>query len=475
MAHLRARIGKIGFDRAGADGLSQGFAWSLVFMLMPVALVWPAFSNGFPLVFYDTGGYLARPFEHTLEIGRSALYGAFLALGIPLDFWPNIMAQAVLTAWLVILTLRAHGLGHRPLVALLVVLVLAVLTSLPWYTAQLMPDVLVPQAVLALYLLAFRRLALRPWEVVLLCGAIAFAIASHMGTLGLMLGLMSVIVGLRLVGARFARPRLVAPAIAVVVGAALALFSNLAIAGRFAFTPGGATIAFVRLVDDGIARRYLDDKCPDSTIMLCAYRDELPTDRDTWIWAEDSPLHKLGGWQNHEAEALRIITESLTLYPGHHLKSAFANTLEQFIRAKTGDGLAPWTWHVRATVERYAPNSYARFLAARQQKEQFDFTWINTVHIPVFAISVAALPFLVGLAGTRIRKPTAALALFVFLALLVNAAICGVFASPHDRYQSRLAPLATFAVTIAALGRRSGGAFFSAQRSNKAVSTPAVP
>jgi hypothetical protein len=100
-----------------AGTLSRRLAWSMTFILMLSALVWPAFYNGFPLVFYDTGGYLARPFEQTLEIGRSALYGAFLALGAKLDFWPNIMAQAALAVWLLVLTLRAHGLGNRPALA----------------------------------------------------------------------------------------------------------------------------------------------------------------------------------------------------------------------------------------------------------------------------------------------------------------------------------------------------------------------
>ena len=451
-----ARRGKARLRRAFGGTLPQRIAWPLVIALLPAALLWPACSNRFPLVFYDTGGYLARPFEHTLELGRSALYGAFLALGIPLDFWPNVVAQAALAAWLVVLTLRAHGLSHRPAVVLLAALVLAVLTSLPWYAAQLMPDILVPEAVLALYLLAFRRRALRRHEVTLLCAAIAFAIASHMATLALMIGLIAVLLGLRAVGHRFAPRRLAAPALAVVLGVALALLSNLAIAGRFAFTPGGATVAFVRLVDDGIAKRYLDDNCPDPTIRLCAYRDALPVERDTWIWGGNSPLHKLGGWQGHDPEALRILAESLVLYPGQHLKSALANTVEQFIRARTGDGLGPWAWDTRWTVERYAPGSYGRFVAARQQTEPFDLTWLNAVHVPVFVLSIAALPVLAGLAGTRVRRSAAVFASFVLAALVINAAICGVFASPHDRYQSRLAPLATFAMMIAALGWRTG-------------------
>jgi hypothetical protein len=129
-----------------------------------------------------------------------------------------------------------------------------------------MPDVLVPEAVLALHLIAFRSCALRRWEAVLLCSVIAFAVASHMATLGLMLGLLTVAVGLHLVGSRLARPRLAAPAMALVAGIALAPISNLLIAGQFGFTPGSATIAFVRLVDHGIAKRYLDEKCPDATI-----------------------------------------------------------------------------------------------------------------------------------------------------------------------------------------------------------------
>lgn len=435
--------------------LRQRVAWPLVMALLPAALLWPAFSNRFPLVFYDTGGYLARPFEHTLELGRSALYGAFLAVGIPFDFWPNVVAQAALAAWLVVLTLRAHGFGHRPAVALLATLVLAVLTSLPWYAAQLMPDILVPEAVLALYLLSFRASALRRHDVALLCATIAFAIASHMGTLGLMLGLIIVLLALRAVAHPVAAGRLAVPALAVALGVALALLSNLAIAGRFAFTPGGATIAFVRLVDDGLAKRYLDDKCPDPTIRLCAYRDSLPAERDTWIWGTNSPLQKLGGWQEHDPEALRIFAETLLLYPGHHLKSALANTTEQFVRAQTGDGLAPWTWDTRWAIERYAPGLYGRFVAARQQTEPFELTWLNVVHVPVFLLSVAALPVLAGLGRTRVRSSAAVFALFVFVALLINAAICGVFASPNDRYQSRLAPLATLAVTIAALGWRT--------------------
>ena len=460
----RAYLDRDGFNRAGAGAFAPRFAWSLVFVAMVPALLWPALANRFPLVFYDTGGYLVPVFEQELHLGRSALYGAFLALGIPLDFWPNVVIQAALAGWLVILTLRAHGFGRRPAGVLVAVLALAAVTSLPWYAAQLMPDVLVPTAVLALYLVALRRRALRRFETVLLCAVVAFAVASHMGTLGLMLALLALILALRLVGARLAQPCVIAPAAAIVAGIVLALLSNLAITGRFAFTPGGTTIAFTRLVDDGIVKRYLDAKCPNSVIRLCAFRNDLPEARGEWLWNDDGPLAKLGGWQNYEDEARRIILDSLILYPGLHLKSVLSNTLEQFVRAATGDGLVGWMRHARWAMERYAPHVYPHFIAARQQTEEFDFTWLNAVHVPVFLVSLAALPILVGLSGNRVRRPAAALALFVFFAFLGNAAICGAVASAYDRYQSRLAALAPLAVAIAALGWRRRSRRFSPSR-----------
>lgn len=54
----------------------------------------PALWNRFPLLEYDTGGYLARWFEGYLVPSRSTTYGLFLAGGWPLDFWPIVLLQA---------------------------------------------------------------------------------------------------------------------------------------------------------------------------------------------------------------------------------------------------------------------------------------------------------------------------------------------------------------------------------------------
>src|SRR5436305_2858533 len=81
-------------------------------------LLIPALWNGFPLLEYDTGGYLARWFEGTLEVSRSTVYGLFLALLARPDFWPAVIVQSALTVWVIALILRVQGLGGRPLILL---------------------------------------------------------------------------------------------------------------------------------------------------------------------------------------------------------------------------------------------------------------------------------------------------------------------------------------------------------------------
>jgi len=157
-SRLAARDGRASSSVAARLG---ALAWMLSSALMVLALTIPALWNGFPIIFPDTGGYLTRPIEGTLELGRSALYGLFLYAGIPLAFWPNVVAQAAMIVWLVVISLRTLGRGHRPWLALGITAALTVGTSLPWLTGLLLPDVLFPVAVLAMYLLAFELLGKR--------------------------------------------------------------------------------------------------------------------------------------------------------------------------------------------------------------------------------------------------------------------------------------------------------------------------
>lgn len=442
-----------GAARAGTAAAIPEFqrsvlAWILASIAMVVALMTPALWNGFPLIFPDTGGYLTRPIEGTLGMGRSALYGLFLYAGVPFAFWSNAIAQAALTAWLIVLTMRAQGLGGRPWLALGIVAMLTVGTSLPWFAGQLMPDILFPAAVLALYLLAFHAGQHAMWERFALAAVIVVAIPSHMAAAGMCVAVIAALWLLpRIKQFALPKPRLWFAAGAVAAGVALCPLSNLAITGSFGFTPGGSSFLFGRLIEDGIVARYLNERCPDPSLRLCAYKADLPDGADGWLWG-DTPFYKLGGWEDYADEEKHIILATLARYPLMHAETAIVATLEQFYSFRTEVSVTDNEPTIVTLADR-TPQLFPQFMRARQQTGHFDMTPLNLLHVPLAALAIAGLVGgLIWRRRLKIAPELAALCLTILLALAANAAICGVFSHPVDRYQSRLVPLAPFAMAL---------------------------
>ncbi len=441
-------------DSASRPAPRSGFVpWTLSGAAMLLVLVAPALWNGFPLIFPDTGGYITRPLEGTLDLGRSALYGLFLVAGLPLAFWPVVIAQSALTIWLVVLTLRAHGVGGRPWLAFGIVALLAVATSLPWLAGQLLPDIWFPAAVLGLYLLVFRDARLALWERCALVAVIAFAIASHMAAAGLCVGLVAT---LWLLG-RFPRldlpkPRLTFASGAVAAGILLCPMSNWAITGNFAFTPGGSSFLFGRLVEDGIVARYLEDRCPDPALRLCPYKAELADyDADDWLWDPDSPYRKLDGWEGFGGGERDIILATLVDYPLLQITAAVSDIFDQLTSFQTEVSLDDNAPTIGAITE-WTPQLLPQLMAARQQNGRIDVDALNLIHVPVAALAMAGLiAALIFRRRLQLAPETTALAATVLLALFVNAAICAVCSHAVDRYQSRLTPLALFALALLAI------------------------
>lgn len=427
-------------------------AWLMAGAAMVLVLLAPAIWNGFPIIFPDTGGYLIAAMTGTPMLGRSALYGLFLVAGIPLAFWPCVILQCALVAWLLTITLRVNGLGGRPWLALCIVALTTATTSLPWFAGQLMPDILFAAAVLALYLLAFVHERLARWERYALAAVIAIAVPSHMAAAALCVAVTAALWLLSFIK-RLAlpTPRLSIAAAAVIAGIALSLVSNMALIGKFGFTPGGSSFLFGRLLEDGIIEQYLDDKCPDPSLRICAYQDELPKLADDWLWAEGTAFYKLGSWDGYAEEQSRIIRDTLWLYPLEHLTTAIVATLGQVISFKTEISIHDNEPTFQAFAD-LVPDLVAPMMSARQQHRQPDVVPLNKyLYVPVGALAIGGIVIaLIMRRRLDLAPETAALCFTLLLALLANAAICGIFSHPVDRYQSRLVLLAPFVVAILA-------------------------
>jgi hypothetical protein len=429
--------------------------WALAVSLSIALLVAPALWNGFALLQWDTGGYLARWYEGYLVPSRAVSYGLILNAGAPLAFWPVLLLQSALTVWIIALILRAHGLGRRPLLLLGVIAVLSMLTTLPWLTSILLTDIFCGLGVLALYLLLLCNETLRRGERIGLIALIAVAASTHNATVAVLGGLIIAAGLFRLVDrTRIPLPNIGRGLLAVILGAVLVLAADYAVTKRLAWTPGGFALSFGHMLQDGIVTKYLDAHCPDPSLQLCAYKDQLPHDADTWFWG--SPLFdKLGRFAGLTPEMKRIALACVVDYPGLQLESAALSTAEQLIDVHTGEGVLNIIWHTYSIIEKFTPQLTPAMQAARQQKGELSFTAINELQYPLALIAMALLPALVWLAWRRkLPAPNGELSTFIIIALLGNAFVCGALANPHDRYGARMVWLAALGVILAALAAK---------------------
>ena len=417
---------------------------------VPLMLVLPALWNGYPLLQYDTGGYLARWYEGYLVPSRSTVFGLYLHFGEDSSFWINLGIQALATLWILQLTLRVLGMV-RPwrLAAISIALILT--TALPWLASTLLTDIFTGLSVLALFILVVHGRRISSVEKCLLFAFTAFAAATHSATLAVLLGMCCAgWLARPFLRERIAISGLWQGSLTIVAGAAMLLAANFALSGQLAWTPGGYGVAFGRMLQDGIVKQYLQDHCPQQQLKLCPYRNELPATADQFLWG-NSMFDKLGRFTGLNDEMGFIVTRSLAEYPLRQAEAAIVATAQQLVLVGTGEGNNGWIPHTYGIIERYLPSQLAPMRAAHQQHWDIDFAAINRLHVPVALASMLAVVAIWGIAIWRRRlDDVALLAATVTLALLGNAFVCGVISGPHDRYGARLAWVATSAALIAA-------------------------
>ncbi len=436
---------------------AAGSVWvRLVAIALPLLLIAPAFWNGYPLLQWDTGGYLARWYEGYLVPSRSTVFGLYLHVGEPSGFWMNLAVQSLATLWLLQLTLRVLGLMQaRRFVAIALLLILS--TALPWLASMLLTDIFAGLSVLSLFILLIggdRTSAIEKFSLFVFT---AFAAATHSATLGVLLGLCLVGWMARpYLGKRMPFAGLVQGSLTIVAGGLMLLMANHALSGQWAWTPGGYGVAFGRMMQDGIVARFLNDHCPREKFKLCPYRNELPATADEFLWGK-SVFNSLGRFEGMNEEMGYIVVHALADYPAWQAGAALRAMGQQLLHVATGEGTNGWIPHTYGIIERYIPSQVAPMRAARQQRWQLHFEAVNWLHVPVALASMLALVALLGhSAANRRLDDLTLLAATVSLALLGNAFICGVISGPHDRYGARMVWLATFVVLIA-LARALGG------------------
>lgn len=433
-------------------------AWLLAaLILVSLLLSWAAFYNGYPLVFSDTSGYLSPVLVKSY---RLPFYGLFVyALYWEVSPWPIVAAQAAIMAHLLFLAWRCFFPGARLWRFVLLSLLLASCTSLPWFVGQIMPDLFAAVVVLAFSLLAFCADRLRSWERLYLFLLLTGAVAVHTSHIALSVGLLLVfsMAAVVLRGCPVFRIRhLLLAAAPVALAVATVVGASWVVHGTLSLLPGAPGFLLARSYADGPARRYLAAACPQAGYRLCEHLDALPRDSEGFLWSDESPFKRLQGFDTLREEARSIVWRAFVAYPGQQLRHLAENTARQFLRFSTAAdvhayrGNDPPNWRIRQAFA----DSYPDYLRSRQSLDRLPHAILTGVSMAVVPLS-ALLCVIVAVPQVRRRqwRPLLLLSAIV-LVLMGNAFVTGALSEPVDRYQSRLIWLLPFYASAALLSRR---------------------
>lgn len=417
-------------------------------------LLVPAIWNGSILYYWDSVDYVYLPFTFKLPIYRTMPYGLFAGVGrLAGTLWGVGVVQALLMSWVLHETLvvfASPGKAVRWLVPLCAILV--PVTSLGWAVGRLMPDVFAGLMTLSLLTLMFDPHLLGRARRITLAVITTIAVAVHTSHFGLGVGLVvSIGAGCWLLRRRWPelKPRIRMAGCAVAASIPLVMGIHYATIGQPIMLQPSNVLWLARLVQDGLAKKTLDELCPTMALKLCPYKDKFPATANAFLWSQQAiPPRIVPNWQALDPEASLVIRESLRRFPLLHVWTAIKLTYEQFVSFQSGDGLSKnVSWLVSDTLQRYYPHDRLHFRWSRQ-RAGIDFEAINRVHVPVAGVAQALLPIIAFVAWRRRDRLAFAMTTGLMLALFGNAFICGALSNPNDRYQARLVWIAVMCCAV---------------------------
>jgi hypothetical protein len=440
-------------------------------LLASIMLSWVALFNGAPLVFSDTLSYSTAAFEGEVPGLFSIFYSAFiLPLHQGVTFWPVVVIQAAILAHVLYLTARAvtHGkISHIDMTV--IIFALAVFSSLPWVTGEVLPDVFTAVVLLGLFLLAFAENELSRAELIYVGILTTFAISTHLSHVPIAAGLILLCIGLRVFVSDRRKQiwrwtaRLVLPLL-IAVTSMMAV--NMLNSQSFVLARNSNVFLLAKWIDEGPALAYLKEACPRAGYALCEYLGELEgKSHDQLKWSGDSPFTKIGTFDQLEPEARAIVHGTLSSYPHETIRKSLIDAGLQLARFQAGDGLtkdfARWVGDHVGRV--YGGEVGRPFLESKQARGELPVALARYLHLIGLSITGALCLWCLR-RRHLLTLEFSLLFLFVFVGIVWNACVTGALSGPYDRYLARVIWLVCFVGLI--------GLFYLARRRPRPFSEP---
>jgi hypothetical protein len=445
---------------------SQSLPAFTVVLAGALLMIWPALYNGFPLLYPDSmtylgdGPVLARKIFLHQSSNYYGMRSFFYSLGIlPFHWnviaWPIIVAQAILTAYVLWLVVRSILPRQTATCYLVLITGLSLLTSLSWYVSIIMPDILGPALYLAFYLLVFARETLSRAERLTIGGIACWAVTAHATHMILAVALYVVLI-LVLLLQRRSMPRIAKAATEMGAILAVAGVAQLALYGYIYGKPSlngeRPPYLMARLVADGTGSNFLQQHCGELQWTICSRLQNLTGDADHFLWDSD------GGWGGASAaeqkgmrqEEIAFVWATARAYPGaqfHKSMVAFWTQLQTF----GIEDLDPSTW-VADQFDEVLPAERTHYLGSRQARDALHIEGFTAFQIWVTRLFLVIMIGLL-LVRRRLSPQLTGLSIAVVFVVIANAFVTGTMSMVDERYGSRVIWMLPFLTGLIAMER----------------------
>lgn len=421
----------------------QTFKWFFI-AAFSLLLIYPAYYNGYPFVYSDTGTYIRSGYELVVPDDRPIFYGLFIRyLGFGTSLWISLLFQSFFVAFTItefILLLAQHALLKR---ATLVFTGLGLLafSALPAFTSFLIPDIFSAVCVMLFALLVCKPMRKTIFFLVLL--ALGFAIGTHLSNL-LTFSLISCCLLLYVWKFTYGIIRRQAITTSVFVIVLWVVFPGINAMFGYGFRMSKASSVFLtaKLVETGHVKRYLNEAPDAKDCFLYPYRDSLPQSAGLFLWSANSPLQKNGSWTQSYEPCRKVVNDIVfnSVYFPELLKLSARDTWNQLLRNRYGVDFMPYDslmppadqvkWHFK--------NDWNSYLGSKQNTASLGIDYVAKSHVQNILILLSLGITLMGLFFIQDQNGLIAPSVLIIGCILANAFTSSVFSTIADRYHSRV-------------------------------------
>ncbi len=442
----------------------------LFYLLAAITLLIPAFYNGYPLVYSDTGSYIQSGMDLVIPEHRTIMYGLFIRFfSFNFSFWLVVFAQSLIVSYVLWHITRVINKTISKRLFLIGLALLSWFTGLGWYTSQIMPDIFTVTTIGTLLLLALKK-DYKIYQKVIFSLLLVFSINAHFSnyliSILTVLGLF-VITRTKFIPKAKKELSFLLPTIIVTLSILTGSLINYSVGSTFKINQGSHVFLMGKMLDSGVLKSFLDDECKNDNYVLCHCKDSLPVTSRELLWNPNSPLYQNGGWTGSEKPFNDILFDIFTS-PKHlalFTYNSILSSVTQLFQNDVGSGLVS-NWYKDPTsppyaqIEKHFPFELNQYKQSRQNgnlwDQGLDFTFINYINNMFLVISAGLLFYIFTFKNKRksIDIHTQLIIFTFLLGIVVNAIVVGSLANVYDRLQSRISWTLIFCMMLLLLSKK---------------------